>query len=264
MQQGNWQEIKEKLRIEDKKIFKNINKEKLNEYEKRNIIFDYLCNNIIYDYDLMADIFLSSFNFKNNNTTEEAQEILASFIIANKITDSDLVNSLSEKIKNKNYKQGRNLVQELMNVIDEHKGICNSISQYYKLLLDYNDIYSVCVICDNMLPRKHQINLVYDKSNNTYSFDDITTAITNPNLKEKCFDYDLESAKELNQGLRTVGYPDYNERLFDTFGVILSTEVINYYVGRNDNSFIKYETETNNNITLPKNIISTKKRGIIK
>ena len=70
MKQANWIEIKEKLKQEDKLIFKGINKNNLDDYEKRKIIFDYLCDNLTYDYDLIVDIFLSSFNFRRNNITK--------------------------------------------------------------------------------------------------------------------------------------------------------------------------------------------------
>ena len=102
--------------------------------------------------------------------------------------------------------------------------------------------------------------MVYSKDNDTYSFDDISTAIISKELKDKCFDYDLDSAKEINQGLRPVSYlSNIKVKEFDSFGVILSSEIINYYVGRSDKGYLIYGLENNSNVTLPDNIISRKK-----
>lgn len=260
MQQGNWSDISKKIIEEDKTIFKGINKEGLSNYEKRKIIFNYLTNNIEYDYQRIVDIFLFSLVLQSDNlNTLDIRNIIREFLIKNNITDESIVNLINERISDNNYRTGRNPYLELEDTIYNHKGICNSISQYYKLLLEYNGIYSVCVICDNMLPKNHEINLVYDDEYDIYSFDDVTSAIINKNIMDKCFDYDIEQAKEINQGLRTVGYLNGNDPIFDTFGVILSTDTINYYVGRENSSHLKYGLETNNNIQLPDNIKSRKK-----
>ena len=52
---------------------------------------------------------------------------------------------------------------ELYDVIYTKVGICNSISQYYKLLLEKVGIKSHCVICDDGTEVKHQMTLIYDK-----------------------------------------------------------------------------------------------------
>ena len=251
MKQGNWNYIKEKIQEEDNNIFEGFNKTNLNDYEKRKIIFNYLCSNITYDYIAYIDILL-----KRVRSKEEVDE----YIKEKRITDDRLIRLIYNRYEIKDYIKRRSPVEELLNTIDNHEGLCNSISQYYKLLLEYNDIYSVCVICDNLSLRNHQINLVYSKDNDTYSFDDISTAITSKELKDKCFDYDLDTAKEINQGIRPVSYlSNIKAKEFDSFGVILSSEIINYYIGRKDNSYLIYGLENNSNVTLPDNIISRKK-----
>ena len=213
---GNWNEIKEQLEVENKKIFNSYNVNQLSDYEKRRIIFEYLCNNLNYDY----------------------QEL------------SNLMNSIiTDPLKG------------IKKVMDNYKGVCNNISQYYKLLLDINGIYSVCVICDNMMEREHQINLVYDKENDIYSFDDITSVLVNMGTINECFDYDLDMAKNLNQGKRPVGYlrsvknkDNKISDMLDTFGIILATPAIYMFVGREDTNYLEYGLEVNNNISLPKNI----------
>lgn len=258
MKQGNWLDISKKIVEEDNLIFKDINKEELSQYEKRKTIFNYLVNKIEYDYDLVLDIFLSSINRYGNEYNLDTTEIINKYLIVNNVLNEEILNIINKKLIEKKCPVGRNPYLELEDTIYNHKGICNSIAQYYKLLLEYNNIYSVCVICDNMMPKNHEINLVYDEDNNTYSFDDVTSAIINEAIRDKCFDYDLEQAKELKQGLRTVGYLNSSDSPFDTFGVILPSDIINYYVGRENYDYLKYGLEIDNNIKLPDNIKSLK------
>ncbi len=263
MDHCNWQEVKEKLDKENAIIFQNYNINNLSDYEKRKIIFDYLCNNLTYDYDKLIDLYLS--NLKKdleNKDKSTVYEYIEKFLKGNNIYSEELFDLIKYKISNNLINTTVDYHKDLEKVMDEHIGICNSISQYYKLLLDRNNIYSVCVICDNMLPRNHEVNLVYDKEKDSYSFDDITTVVTNKNLKELCFDYDLEDAKKINQGIRPIGYLSKNafsEEINNSFGVIFDTNTLNYIVGREDNSHLKYGLEINNNIMLPKNIASIKK-----
>ena len=266
MKVGNWNEIIKRIEEEDKKIFENIDKEELSNYEKRKIIFDYLCNNIDYDYGKLIDIYLMNLRTKNDDYIKKI-ELIEQFLENNDIKNKEIDKALDERKKESNSSTGRDLAQELIDTIYNKRGISNSISQYYKLLLEHNDIYSVCVICDNLNLRNHQINLVYDDESDTYSFDDITSAIVKIADKDKCFDYDYDSARELNQGLRPVGYllninsndKELND-VFDSFGVILNSSVINYYVGNENNDFyLRYNLEDNNNIKLPDNIKSVKR-----
>lgn len=251
MKQGNWEEIIELIKEDDNRIFQDVNKKELTEYEKRKAIFDYLCNNTKYDFESFIDLLLKM--VKNRSEIDD-------YIRSNNIADKNMIDLIYKRFDCGEFKKERNPIRELITMINTHIGICNSIAQYYKLLLEYNGIYSACVICDNMLPRNHQINLVLDNETSTYSFDDVTTAVISKNLKDKCFDYDLDSARDINQGIRPVGFlMRDNNNLFNSFGVILSSSLINYYVGRNDNSYLKYGLELDNNITLPKNIISRKK-----
>lgn len=263
---GNWNEISKKIEEEDKKIFENIDKEELSNYEKRKIIFDYLCNNIDYDYGKLIDIYLMNLHVKDDDYIKKI-DFIEQYLEDNNLKNLGLNKALNEKRKEKSPTIGRDLAQELIDTIYNKKGICNSISQYYKLLLEHNNIYSACVICDNLNLRNHQINLVYDDDTDTYSFDDITSAIINITDKDKCFDYDYDTANELKQGLRPVGFilnmkseDKELDQIFDSFGVILNTSVINNYVGKeNDYSYLRYNLEEGNNIRLPDNLRSVKR-----
>ena len=178
MEKGNWFEIREKLQITLEEIFYNNNNlDNLSCYEKRKIIFDFLCDNIMYDYELLQKI--RDFNISKKPVS-------------------------------------RNSFLELSNVIDRKIGICNAISQYYKLLLEQVGITSYCVICDDGTPVRHQLNLVYDNDYETYSFDDITSVIVNRGTKEEYFDYDLEMAHVFNQGNARVykAMPVQNDRRY--------------------------------------------------
>lgn len=202
----NWESIEENLIKTLNIIFKNYEVNELSSYEKRKIIFEYLSSILSYDYDMLEKIR----NF----------EINRSKII-------------------------RDPIQELDNVINNKKGICNAISQYYKLLLEKVGIKSYCVICDDGTEVNHQLNLVYDSDNNSYSFDDITSVIVKRGIVEEYFDYDLEYASSINQGNKNV----MNNQCF----FVLPEDYINYLVGRDNNL-------SENLDRLPYNIVSIKSK----
>ena len=265
MKYGNWNIIKDKIQEEDKKIFENYNKSLLSDYEKRKIIFNYLCDNITFDLDKLIDVSLAPLNIERNGLNNtQVINIVKKNLLENNLYNEEIIKRVKQKLDRNDIPRGRNLYKDIEDVMINHKGICNGIAQYYKLLLDLNDIYSVCVICDNMMPRSHQINLVYDKENNSYSFDDITTVVTQAATKEECFDYDYEDAKKLNQGVRPLSYnmsDTCNNDIFNTFGVILDTQAVYILVGREDTSYLKYGLEIDHNIKLPSNIESIKKKN---
>ena len=188
-------------------IFKDYDINNLSPYEKRAIIFEYLTNNLSYDYELLQEI---------------------------------------KNFKTKQIKVSRDSIQELNNVIYHKKGICNAISQYYKLLLEKVGIKSHCIICDDGTEVAHQLNLVYNDETDTYSFDDITSVIVKKGSSYDYFDYDLKFASSINQGNKKVmGNQNY---------LILPESYINYLVKR-DNSL------TDTITAMPENIISTKDKA---
>lgn len=212
---GNWNEIHIKIQNEIKNIFINYNFDELSKYEIRKVIFYYLCNNLKYDYSLYKKI--RKFNI-----------------------------SIKKGLINKDNVLVRNPYLELKNVIDNNIGICNSISQYYKLLLEEVGIKSYCVICDDGTLVNHQLNMVYDEEKDTYSFDDITNVIVGSGDLSTFFDYDLETANSLNQG--------NEEILDDNKWVILEEEYISYLVGKESP---KYKTIDK----LPSNISMVKQNN---
>lgn len=199
MEKGNWSEIRKQLQNTLKEIFYKYDLENLSDYKKRKVIFEFLCKNISYDYELLKEIRDFHINKK---------------------------------------KVSRDSFLELSNVMNNRIGICNAISQYYKLLLEEMGITSYCVICDDGTPVKHQLNLVYDDYNKTYSFDDVTSVIVGRGTKEEYFDYDLESAYLFNQG---------NVEVFkDKKWFILPDGYINYLIGREKEPTILLEQLPNN------------------
>ena len=181
-----WQEIQTILNNHITIIFSKYNIQELNDYEKRRIIYDYLVRNIEYDFDKLNEI--SDFNLKK----------------VQRIT--------------------RNPIQELMNVILKKKGICNGISQYYKLLLECVGINCYCVVCNDGTPVNHQLNIIYNKDTNNYSFDDVTSGIVYKEYNYKYFDYDIATANAMHQGV------EKNE--IDEYWTVIHNELINYYIGR--------------------------------
>lgn len=210
---ANWDKTNNQLNMLYNKIFDGINIEKIGYYEKRKIIFEYLCNNIQYDYDLLEKIKLNQVNT--------------------------------------NYKIPRQPYLEIESVLTNNKGICNAIAQVYKLLLEKVGIYSLCVICDDGTDVKHQLNLVYDEDNDSFSFDDITSIIVNRGSVDDFFDYDMEDANKNNQGNRVIYGKEY--------WVFLPTQYIYLLIGRKDEKYFKYNIEPSDVTKIPNNIISRKK-----
>lgn len=192
-----------------KKIFKHKKLSKLSDYEKRALIFAHVCKTISYDYDKLAQI--------------------TNFAV-NKVRIS------------------RNPQTELESVLFNQTGICNSISQYYKLLLEQAGIPAYCVICDDGTPVKHQLNLVYNKDTNTFSFDDTTSVIVGRGTASDFFDYDVQSAHEKHQGTKKV--------IQDDEFFILPEDYINWVVGRNTAPFPTLPH-------LPENLISTHSENVM-
>ena len=210
MEKGNWEQMQLKLHDDLKIIFRDYDIKSLTDYEKRRIIFEYICDNVTYDFDLLDDI--REFHLSGKSVSR----------------DSYL---------------------ELASVIDDKKGICNGISQYYKLLLGEVGIKSFCVICDDGTPVKHQLTLVYDYEHDTYSFDDSVSFIVGRGTKEDFFDYDLVAANSMNQGTK----PVYNGKLW----FVLPDTFINFLIGRDNKSAINLD-DMPNNISSVKNSSSFK------
>ncbi len=173
-------------RIKD--IFAEVEVDSMSQYQKRQVIFSYLCDSVQYDFSLLDKI------AENERITEG-------------------------RLRNR-----RCPVEELHKAVFDNVGICSSISQYYKLLLEQVGISSYCVVCDNGMPVKHQIAMVYDESSNSYSFDDVTSVIVGLGNKSDFFDYDISKANRNGQGKA----PVIDNQNF----VILAEEYIDYLVDR--------------------------------
>ena len=179
-------------------IFLGIDINKLSSYEKREKIFAYLANNIKYDF-------------------EQFDIILKSHIGIAKVS--------------------RDLRQEFLDPLVNKKGICNGISQVYKLLLEKVGIYSMCVICNIVTENgvvPHQLNIVYNQDNNTFSFDDVTLAIIKGDLNEY-FDYDNPENIEERQGVFPI--EKFKWMVFDD-------DLVNYYAKRT-NTLVKRPESVN-------------------
>ena len=260
----DWNEVKNCLLEIDSKIFYGIDKSKLSKYEIRKMIFEYLCNNLNYDFDKLADLIIST--IRNLLKEKDRDEKIKKYLLDNNYYIYLLYNKIIYILNNNLYESSNNPKEDIEDVLHNHKCLCHSASQVYKKLLELNYIYSVCVICDNIMPVNHQIVLVYDDDSDSYSFDDITSYLVGLGSIEECFDYDLEGAKKFNQGVRPVGYlitskvseiPD-NMR---GFGIIWPTEAVDALFGDFDNQFhLQYELEQEEftQTKLPTNIRSVK------
>lgn len=194
MEKGDWNKINSKLGMDIKHIFNGYDIDILSDFEKRKIIFEYLSNNISYDFELLDAIR----EFHINRTPVARDSYL-----------------------------------ELDSVIFESKGICNGISQYYKLLLEKIGVKSICVICDDGTPVKHQLTLVYNEETDSYSFDDVVSVIVGRGTIDDYFDYDMQTANLHNQGNRFV----HNDKKW----FILPDSFIYFLIGRDIKNAINIE-----------------------
>lgn len=220
MRFGNWKELKEKLESINDEIFYSYNTNELSDYEKRRKIFDYLCDNLSYDYLYLNKII----SISNKQTTDYS----------------------------------RNPYEEVENVIYNKVGVCNGIAQTYRILLELNNIYSLCVNCDNGMEVSHQLNLVYDKTHYTYSFDDITSVLIGIDSKDNLFDYDKEYASSINQGNKNIMNEEDGEWMF------LTALYLDTLLGRKSDFYKQFNIDNGFNWHLPSNIKSIKKSNIIK
>jgi hypothetical protein len=190
---SNYEETNQIIEKEISIIFNDYDIDELSQYEKRKKIFEYLVENITYDNDLLDII-----KFNNMKTQK---------------------------------KFTRDPRAEFESAMKKKKGVCNGISQYYKLLLEKVGIYAFCVNClifYNGEPLGHQLNLVYDNESQTFSFDDVTMAVLENNRENKLgyLNFDLEEANNKKERYGT------NILIGETIWQVLPEDYLNFIYNR--------------------------------
>lgn len=140
---------------------------------------------------LLNKMYNEIFTSTEELTPFEKRNKIFDYMVNNIEYDIDLWKNRIEKHIPKDYRS------EVMSVLKEHKGVCNSISLVYKLLLEMTGIYSICVNTYYEKYIGHQMNLV--KMGNVYSFDDITSVIIELGNKDDFFNYDYVDAVYKNK-----------------------------------------------------------------
>ena len=273
-----WEEVYEKIIELDSKIFACIDKTLLSDYEKRKMIFEYLCNNLEYDFDAFIDLVLGSKKFSINfdeitymNPTKQYRIVTEIFKTDHKLFNNYFLFKVIDRIKIGKYKKGFSGGESIRRIFEKGKGMCNSDSIVYKLLLEYNNIYSAIYICDNKMIRPHVLNLVYDRENDSYSFDDISTytadCVEKNVTPDMYFDYDCKYANEvMNQGFipskpeEASLYKINNIPMKDGFAFYkYDPEYISFLIDRKINEWHRqFILEIDSNVELPSNIVSLK------
>ncbi|MBE6153607.1 MAG: hypothetical protein E7166_05225 [Firmicutes bacterium] len=162
------------------------------------------------DYDKLISDMYTEINITQLDNTLQKRKKIFDFFINNISYDYKKLYEL----RFKNIRCDRRL--EIQDVLIRKKGICNSLSVIYKLLLEKANIYSMCVCI-----KGHMINLVQN-DNGTFSFDDVTKGImkkdfNNDNIEIKSlkfldmirpigdvydyFNYSYSTALKLGQGI---------------------------------------------------------------
>lgn len=274
--------------------------DELSEYEKRRLIFDTICKKHKFDFNdfynkVLSDFYnynrgvfidekennpyLHSFLKRNNNeetidrnanlysyysvNKDKIKCLLIDYLEENDCYSGQILNALLSKLNSGEYDLTYNVFAETARLISEQL-ICNGGTDcLYKSLLEKNGIYSVRVVCNNKMPLDHCVNLVYNSETKSFSFDDISSYLYGLASKDECFDYDLEDAKKLNQGLQLPKTLS-SECGDDGFGFVLNSNS-NGIIMPDDSKFEWYRSfgiEDENNrpsYHLPKNIMSYKK-----
>lgn len=103
---------------------------------------------------------------------------------------------LERKIK----KAGRvDPAQEVFNIFEKGTGICSSLSQAYRLLLERVNIKAQAVICDDGNLVLHQLLIIKNNDDNTWFFSDVTRGILYKEEGLDNFSYGLDRCGSINQ-----------------------------------------------------------------
>lgn len=170
-------------------IFSNINMDTLSDYEKRKMIFDFLCNNHKFSYEDYYDKILNSFCYGNVKTfldldeknsylharafaakvenedmeldfntnlssyysdnPEKTEEMLKKYLEDNDCYSDKLYNSVLDRLKSGKFNITYNVFDETAKLILEQLASNGEIDCVYKSLLELNDIYALRVICSS-------------------------------------------------------------------------------------------------------------------
>ena len=147
----------------------------------------------------LLNIIFKAYNI-NTLTNYQKRKIVFTYLANNITYDLELLNQIKNKTAKRDHKK------EILDVLDNNKGICNAIAQVYMLLLEKLGIESIFICCDDSTEVYHQLNLV--KEDNNFTFDDVTYAIFSEDKLER-FDYTVEKANEFGHGLKKVYDMDY-------------------------------------------------------
>lgn len=271
-----WTEVEKKLNEIDNEIFEGVDKSTLSDYEKRKKIFEYLCNNLEYDFDMLTDMILNSVKnvYKIDLDSIARRDIMTQYdLVTNMLKengkeyDSETVFQIMRRLKAGQYKHSYGPADSLKKIFDQGVGLCNSDSYVYKALLDMNGIYSTVVFCDNQMERSHAVCFVYDKEDDTYSIDDISSYTASHTYNKEVttdifFDYDLEyAATTFNQDYKfknSFRASKFGERDFNVYN---TADVYDLF-GRPRSMLDKSEKiETSGIVTIPNDIVSLKNKS---
>ncbi len=150
--------------------------------------------------------------------------------------------------------------KQIKDVLFNNKGICNSIIYVYKIMLEKVGVYGIPLFCKDE-EDIHTIILV-DNTDQTLSFDDISIAIYSKQKAgymmgfEDRFDYDLDDAKLMKQGINEISK---NQQY-----LLIPSHFVNHFFKKDDEyyktikpSFLEEETSFTK---IANNIRSYKKR----
>lgn len=173
----------------NKVIFSNINMDTLSDYEKRKMIFKFLCENHKFCYDDYYDKILNNFYYSNaksfldldeknsylharafaakvenedmeldfntnlssyySDNPEKTEEMLKKYLEDNDSYSDKLYNAVLNRLKSGKFNMTYNVYDETSKLILDQVTGNGEIDCVYKSLLEMNDIYALRVICSS-------------------------------------------------------------------------------------------------------------------
>ena len=131
------------------------------------------------------------------NDINKISETEKAFLIYKKIVEETAYDF--ELLESRKKRGPVNLLMEVFDVFINKKGVCSSLSQAYKLLLEQVGIEAKAVICDDGNEVLHQLLIIKENENDVWYFSDVTRGILYKNEGLSNFLYGYERCNLINQ-----------------------------------------------------------------
>lgn len=158
--------------------------------------------NVLMDYDKLVKLVNNMIEDLFPNGTQELNDREKALLIYKKLTNEPTYDF--ELLESRKRRGPVNLLMEVFDVFINKKGVCSSLSQAYKLILEQVGIEAKAVICDDGNEVLHQLLMIKDNESDTWYFSDVTRGILYKNEGLSNFSYGYDRCNLINQ--KMLGY----------------------------------------------------------